>query len=249
MTSKIRSNPIVAAERCLDAIRQKTDTVILMCSLGKDSLVTLDLAYPKFKKVICVFMYFVKGLEHIEHWISWVKVRYPNVEFVQVPHFSLSYVLHFGSYCVANPKVRLLNLNKVVSSLKLKYHVEYVLLGMKICDSMNRNLMIKQLKANNYINDASGMCYPLAEFTQKQILAYMRMHKLPKPVMYGQGVKGGEVGTASNGISLNLDCFVWLEQHYPQDLERIYAVFPQSVRILQEYHYHQQEKEKETEDG
>ena len=232
-----RGNPLIAAERCLDAVRAKTDTVILMCSLGKDSLVTLDLAYPKFKKIICVFMYFVKGLEHIEHWVSWVKVRYPNVEFVQVPHFSLSYVLHFGSYCVANPKVRLLNLNMVVKSLKLKYHVEYVLLGMKICDSMNRNLMLKRLKGTDYIKPTSGMCYPLAEFTQKQVLAYMRMHKLPKPVMYGQGVRGGEVGTASNGISLNLDCFVWLREHYPQDLEKIYAVFPMSRKILFEYDY------------
>lgn len=232
-----KENPLITASHCLDTVRRNTDTIILMCSLGKDSLVTLGLAYPKFRKIICVFMYFVKGLEHIEHWISWVKVRYPNVEFVQIPHFSLSYVLHFGSYCVANPKVRLLNLNMVVKSLKLKYHVEYVLLGMKICDSMNRNLMLKRLKGTDYINPASGMCYPLAEFTQKQVLAYMRMRKLPKPVMYGQGVSGGEVGTASNGISLNLDCFVWLRKHYPQDLEKIYAVFPMSRKILFEYDY------------
>lgn len=48
----------------IDRIGQQTDTALLFCSLGKDSLVLLDLLYPRFRRVVCVFMYFVKGLEH-----------------------------------------------------------------------------------------------------------------------------------------------------------------------------------------
>ena len=236
MSKQIRTNPIIAANRCIEAVKKETDSVILMCSLGKDSIVTLDLIYPHFKRIVCVFMYFVKGLEHIERWIAWVKTKYPKVEFVQVPHFALSYVLKYGTYCTPHPKQRQMNLNKVVTSLRMKTGIDYVFLGMKICDSMNRNLMIKQL-APTYVS--KGMCYPLAEFTQKQVLSYMRMRHLPKPVMYGsaQFSDKAEVGSASNGISLNLDCFLWLRKYAPHDLEKIYAVFPMSRRILFEYDY------------
>lgn len=50
----------------IDLVRQNTDGVLLFLSLGKDSLVLLDMIYPKFERIVCVFMYFVKGLEHIE---------------------------------------------------------------------------------------------------------------------------------------------------------------------------------------
>ena len=53
------------AYNSIDSIRQKSDACLLFCSLGKDSLVLLDMLYPKFERIVCVFMYFVKDLEHI----------------------------------------------------------------------------------------------------------------------------------------------------------------------------------------
>ena len=105
----------------IDLVRQKTDGVLLFLSLGKDSLVLLDMIYPKFDRIVCVFMYFVKGLEHIERWIGWVKKKYPRIEFVQVPHWNLTYILRGGLYCVPNPKVKLLKLADVVKAMQLKY--------------------------------------------------------------------------------------------------------------------------------
>ena len=84
------------AYKSIDAIREKSDSAILFLSLGKDSLVLLDMIYPKFNRIVCVFMYFVKGLEHIERWIGWVKAKYPKIEFVQVPHWNLTYILRGG---------------------------------------------------------------------------------------------------------------------------------------------------------
>nr|DAL63332.1 MAG TPA_asm: hypothetical protein [Caudoviricetes sp.] len=43
------------------------------------------------------------------------------------------------------------------------------------------------------------------------------------------------VPSASGGLSLDLDCFVWLRENAPEDLERIYKVFPQSRVILYNY--------------
>lgn len=198
---------------------------MLFCSLGKDSLVLLDLIYLKFNRIVCVFMYFVKDLEHIDRWINWVKAKYPKIEFIQIPHWNLTYILRGGLYCVPNPKVKLLKLKDVIESMRLKYGIEYTFLGMKKADGMNRRLMLKGYEANEYENN--GLCYPLADWNQKDILSYMKQHNLPEPVRYSL--------KASNGLGFNLDCFLWMRDNYPQDLEKIYKVFPMSCRILFEY--------------
>ncbi|MEL5895912.1 phosphoadenosine phosphosulfate reductase family protein [Bacteroides sp. GD17] len=209
----------------IDLIRVKSSEAILFCSLGKDSLVLLDLIYPKFDRIVCVFMCFVEGLDHIERWIGWVKAKYPKIEFVQVPHWNLTYILRSGMYCVPNPKVKLLKLADVVKSMQLKYGIYYTFLGMKKADGMNRRLMLKGYEVNGYEN--KGLCYPLADWTQKDILAYMKMHRLPEPVRYSL--------KASSGVGFNLDCMLWIRANYPQDLQKIYKVFPMSERILFEY--------------
>ena len=71
--------------------------------------------------IVCVFMYFVKNLEHINRWINWTKAKYPKIEFVQVPHWNLTYILRGGMYCVPNPKVKLLKLADVVKAMQLTH--------------------------------------------------------------------------------------------------------------------------------
>ena len=143
-------NKVEQANRYIDLIRVKSNEALLFLSLGKDSLVLLDLIYPKFDRIVCVFMYFVKDLEHINRWIGWTKAKYPKIEFVQAPHWNLTYILRGGLYCVPNPKVKLLKLADVVKAMQLKYGVYYTFLGMKKADGMNRRLMLKGYEANLY---------------------------------------------------------------------------------------------------
>lgn len=216
---------VETSQNSIERIRKETDSVMLFCSLGKDSLVLLDMIYPHFKRIVCVFMYFVKGLEHVDRWVNWVNARYPKIEMVQIPHWNLTYALRYGTYCVRNPKVKLLKLRDVVDAMRLKYGLHYCFLGMKKADSMNRNLMLKGYEKTLYEND--GLVYPLAEWNQRNVLSYMKQHNLPSPVRYGK--------TASNGIGFNIDCFLWMRKNFPNDLKKIYKVFPMSERILWEY--------------
>lgn len=211
------------ANRIINLVRDQTDEVILFCSLGKDSLVLLDLLYPKFRRIVCVFMYFVKGLEHVERYIHWAQARYPSIEFVQIPHWNLTHILRNGMCCVPNPKVKLLKLSNVEESMRLKYGIDYVFYGMKKADSMNRRLMLNTYE--NYTH--AGKVYPLADWKQKDILAYMRQHKLPEPVRYSK--------KASGGVGLNLDCLLWLRKHSPGDLQKILSTFPLAEKILFDY--------------
>ncbi len=210
----------------IDLVRVKSNEAILFLSLGKDSLVLLDLIYPRFDKIFCVYMFFVKDLDHINRWIGWVKAKYPKIEFIQVPHWNLTYILRGGLYCVPNPKVKLLKLADVVKAIQLRFGINYVFLGMKKADGMNRRLMLNGYQENGYENN--GFCYPLAEWSQRDILSYMKQHGLPEPVRYSL--------KASSGVGFNLDCMLWMEKNYPGDLKRIYNVFPMAERILWEYH-------------
>lgn len=225
-------NKLQESHNVICRVAEKQSSCIVMCSLGKDSLVTLDLVYPHFEKVVCVFMYFVKDLDHINGWIRWVKKKYPKVEFMQVPHWNLTYILRGGLYCVPNPKVKLWNLSKTIEALRLKTNCYYVFLGMKKADGMNRNLMLKGYESNGYEN--KGLVYPLASWTQKDVLAYMKHKRLPQPVRYSS--------KAGGGVGFSKETFTWLEKHYPQDLEKIYKVFPMSERILFEQNYKQGNK-------
>lgn len=220
-------------DKIIDNITAKTDKCILFLSLGKDSLVLLDLIYPKFDKIYCVFMYFVKDLEHIERWKRWVKIRYPRITLYQCPHFALSSVLRSGLFCSPNPNVKLLSLTHIIKGVKAKFGCEYVFLGMKKADSMTRRVMLMTYKDNLYENN--GVVYPLAEWTNKEVIAYMKHKGMPQPVRYGK--------KASGGVGLNLDCHLWLRENFPQDLEKIYKAFPMSRKILFDYDYNRENKE------
>lgn len=222
-------NKLQEAHNVICRVAEKQSSCIVMCSLGKDSLVTLDMVYPHFDRVVCVFMYFVKGLSHIDNWIRWVKKKYPKVEFMEVPHWTLTYILRTGLYCVPNPNVKLWNLSKTIEALRLRTGCYYVFLGMKKADSMNRNLMLKGYEANGYEN--KGLVNPLASWTQKDVLAYMKQNKMPQPVRYST--------KAGGGVGFSKETFLWLEKHYPQDLKKIYKVFPMAERILWEQNYKQ----------
>ena len=227
----MKINKMQAALDTISYVRQQAECCILFNSCGKDSLVMLDLVAPRFRRVVCVFMYFVKGLEHVERFLQSSAMKYPNVEVFQTPHWNLSYVRRGGMYCITDPKQKLLKLRDVVNMVREEHGNLPVFLGMKKADSMNRRLMLNTYEANHYTN--AGLAYPLATWTQKEVLAYMRQHHLPAPIRYGR--------KASNGIGFNLDCYLWMEQNAPQDLLRMYQEFPLSHRILFEYHYNNPE--------
>lgn len=218
---KGKDSSINTAVRCIDHVAEFTDSCFVFCSLGKDSLVVLDLVYPRFKRVICVFMYFVKGLDHIERWIAWVKGKYPKVEFVQVPHWNLSYIMRNGLLCTPNSNVKLVKLADIIKALRLRYHVHYCFLGMKKADGMNRHVML-----NGYGEwfENGGLVYPLANMNKAQVLAYMKHHRLPTPIQYGK--------TAANGCGFNVDFLLWMRENAPADLQRVYNVFPLTEKIL-----------------
>lgn len=224
-------NIITHARSVLAEVAKETNTVIFFYSGGKDSIALLHMAAPMFKKIYCVFMYLVEGLEHQELFLRDAQGRYPNVEVVRVPHFNLSAIFKYGLYCNACPDLRMLSLSDVEAAVRGQLGDYWIIYGAKKVDGLNRRLML-----NTYEQEAimrkTKKAYPLSLWKNKDVLAYIRHNKLPLPINYG--LKG-----PSAGVTLRQEVLVWLRQHWPRDLKKVLAVFPESEKLLFEYDYQQ----------
>lgn len=209
---------ITSARNTINYVANRSDKAILFYSAGKDSLTLLDLMAPYFKEIVLVYMYFVKDLDHVNKYLKWALDKYPNTTLLEVPHWNLTYILRGGFYCVPNPKVKLLKLGDVDRAVKLKTGIEYSFLGMKKADSLNRRLMMKD---GGILGDK---VYPLWEWTNKEVLAYMKARKLPQPVRYSD--------KASGGVGFSEECYLWMQKNAPNDLEKMLKAFPLSEKIL-----------------
>lgn len=220
-------------ERATQAIREvaaQTDGVMLFYSAtGKDSIALLDLMHPHFKEVVCVFMYTVKGLEHIGRYIQWAQRRYPKARFVQIPHYStFSYVKNGFFGCKRNERQRLYTLEQLTDIVRERTGLEWVCYGFKQSDSLNRRLMLKTDR-DEAINDKTHKFYPLSTYRNADVLEYIRQNDLITPEAYG-----GERQSSGSDIT-DILYLLYLERNFPQDLQRIYGVYPMAERLLFEH--------------
>lgn len=149
--------PIDHANEVIASVRQKTDRAILFYSCGKDSEVLLDLMAPHFKEIVCVFMYFVKGLDHIDNYLRAVKARYANVTILQVPHWTLTRVLRCGLYCIPNPNVKLLSLKDVDESVRMKTGISYSFYGNEAVGRNESLSYVARIRERSYKQYEQGI--------------------------------------------------------------------------------------------
>ena len=213
-------------QEVIDWVRSKTDSVILFYSAGKDSIALLDLIAPHFRRVVCVFMYLVPNLEHIDKYITYSEMRYPNVEFHQVPHWNLTYILKGGLYCQPDDSIKLMKFSDLANNCRVKFGIDWCLYGMKQSDNMTRGIM---LRGKDYVLEAiqpkTKNVYPLSKWGNNEVLAYIRQNRLPEPVRYSEKLK-------SQGLTFTEDCFLYLKKHWPGDLQKILEAFPLAEVIL-----------------
>ena len=57
------------------AKRGVEEVILFHSASGKDSIALLDILAPRFKRVVCVFMYIVKDMEHISRYIVCIGSR------------------------------------------------------------------------------------------------------------------------------------------------------------------------------
>lgn len=217
------------ANEIIEIISKQTDSVILFHSLsGKDSIVLLDLLYGRFKRIVCVYMYIVKDLDHQKRYYDYAMKKYPGIEFVQVPHYALYGYIKQGYMGIRkNEKQRKWSLAEITDKLREKYGIEWACYGFKQSDSLNRRLMLRSYKdGKEAICWASKKFYPLSTYYNKDCLVYIQANNLKSPESYG-GV------SQSAGCAIDSEAYQkFLRDYFPRDLEKLYSVFPMARVVL-----------------
>ena len=217
------------AREIIDDVSKETDSILLFHSLsGKDSIVLLDLCYNKFKRVIVVFMYLVKDLEHIMRYYNYAKAKYPNIEFVQVPHYALFNYIKTGYMGIKqNTKQRQWTLSDITDKLREKIGVEWACYGFKQSDSLNRRLMLRSYTdGKEAINWKTKKFYPLSTYKNKEIMDFILDHRLKNPEVCGTNKQ-------SSGVDIeDVEYQKYLKELFPEDLEKIYKVFPMARIVM-----------------
>lgn len=226
------------SKQIIERLKAKTSKVILFHSMsGKDSITLLDLLYPHFDEVVCVFMYVVKDLDHINRYISYINKKYPKSRIIQIPHFGVySYIKTGYLGKKQNEKQRLYTMADLTEMVREKTGIEWAVFGFKQSDSMNRRLMLRTYE-DEAINEKNKKVYPLSKYKNKDILHYIQENNLITPERYGKG--------QSSGTSIDdVEYLLFLRNNYPNDLKKIFAEYPLAERKLYEYDYEKTKTER-----
>lgn len=221
------------------SVREKTDTAVLFYSAGgKDSIALLDMLAKEFDHVICYYMYLIPNLDHVQPYIRWTETHYDNVEVRQIEHFQMDYFRKLGLFCDPDPRyqlpkkdpnaLRVRKIGDIEQWVREQTCITLTFSGMRAQDGYMKRMRLMTFKKRNgtYMSD-KGMVYPIAEWTTKEVLHYIKAKNLIKPFYYGEGV--------SQGFSITQDVLTLLKAYYPNDYKRTIDVFPYAETLLFDY--------------
>jgi sulfate adenylyltransferase subunit 2 len=210
----------------LSDVRKETSSIILFSSItGKDSIILTHYCAQIFLRVICVYMYVVKGLQHIKKHQLYFENRFSNLEYLHVPHFCLGSYIKAGYMGITqDEKQKNYNLSQLNELIIEKTKIEWICFGMKQNDSLNRRLQLRGYE-KNAINRINKKVYPLSEFTNKEVLGLIEINHLPRPIIRDNN--------RSQGESINdINYLLWLQENYPNDLLLTFETFPATRELI-----------------
>ena len=212
-------------------VREQTDIAVLFYSAGgKDGIALLDMLAKQFSKVICYYMYLVPGLKHIAPYIQWAE-KYGNVEVRQIEHYQKSVMRKNGFYCEPQPDTEVNTVGLVEEAVRRETGQKYAFSGMKGVDGYMKRMRIKTFVKRNQFHfpiSEKGMVYPLAEWTNGEVLQYIRKYNLISPFSYVDG-------RVSQGFGIDIDTLLYLYRFFPSDYEQTIREFPYATKILFDY--------------
>lgn len=217
----------------IKTLSDKTDRVLLFHSAnGKDSIALLHMLAPFFDEIVCVHMYMVKNLDHINQYIAWAENRYKNCKFIQTPHYAYYNYKKMGLFDSEQVNYAQYNLSRITDEIRELTGIQWAVYGAKKNDSLNRRLMLNTYP-DSMTNEKGEKLYPLANWSNRQVIAYNTKNRLIKNIQYGNT---GNI--ASQGTDITDKSFLfWLRKNYPQDLQKVIQEYPDTERLLFEFDY------------
>ena len=217
---------IPALKRRLEALREVSGGKVIVGVSGKDSLAVLDLLHRAGFELHPYHLYIVPGLEFRERWLRWLERRY-DVEVLRWPHPDLSYLVRHGVYRHPLPEFPVLEFNDVFDGLRRELGAEWIATGEKMIDSLQRRGMMKR-HAPEYLERDRRVAWPIADWNDRQVKAYLRQRRIPLPPEYAA------LGRGWGGSPFEKEAIRWLRDKHPGDFRRYRLFFPAVEAVL--YH-------------
>lgn len=229
---KHTENKFADTMKLIRCIRQQTDTAVLFYSAGgKDGIALLDLLAKNFNRVICYYMWLIPNLDHVRPYITWAEKHYNNVEVRQIRHFQRDYFDAYGFFQEGegNPDIKPRKIGDIEEAIRQETGIKWAFSGMKGVDGYMKRMRLMMFKKQNGMHFTDkGMVYPLALWTNKEVLKYIEMHNLIKPFVYNPA-------DISQGFGIDLTSLLLMRAHYPNDYKRAIREFPFCEKIIFDY--------------
>jgi sulfate adenylyltransferase subunit 2 len=172
-------------------------------------------------------MYVIPGLDHINKYIKYAEVTY-DVKFIQVPHYCLPSMMRSGHLGIKRvEKIKNITLSHITESVRMKSGIEWCFFGFKQSDSLNRRCMLRTYEGNTI--SPTKKAYPLSEWKNRDVLAYIKQNRLISPINYG-----GKTQSSGTDIE-DINFLLWCKKHYPVDYRKIIEMFPLADMKIFEY--------------
>ena len=88
-------------------------------------------------------------------------------------------------------------------------------------------LKLYKKRNGDYITE-KGMVYPLAVWTNEEVLQYIRSRNLIPPFVYNPK-------DTSQGFGIDITTLLLMRENYPNDYKRIMEEFPYSRKLIFDY--------------
>jgi phosphoadenosine phosphosulfate reductase len=192
-------------------IAERTSSAIVFFSSGKDSIVTLDLCFKYLKHIQLVHLYYVKDLQYRLDYFAKIKAIY-GVDVLQFPHEDLINLRrsHQGKGKIKQSENEFL----IQSQLKCKWIAK----GLRKDDSLQRRGIINSTAPNGY-DEKKGVLYPLSDWSEGHVMAYLKANKLPLPIEYSYNFRD-----FNNPLKEQIEMLK--DAGYHSDIEKIYNTYP-----------------------
>ena len=213
---------IRTARNILSIIRQRTDKIGVAFSGGKDSLACMQLASEIFKAVRPYILVRTRGLQ-CTRWLCAPAERRWGVRVAEILHHDLS-----TRYChaVLQPHWSALDAlprvgwREIEVAVRAKLDVDWLVYGWRRTDSLTRAIILSN---NQGIDWIASRVFPLARWGRKDVLAFLRVHKIIRPPTFGRAEQGG--------LTFEPAALAWIKRYFPEDMKKIRKEYPYVVAI------------------
>jgi len=165
-------------------------------------------------------MSMVKGLEYQRNFLDYYEKRF-GIKIYDYPLFDVSRVFRSNTYTGINGEkfqVPRLSQTDIENKMRIDLDIEWTAWGYKKTDGLGRGGILRRSDVHFGIEEKTKRLYPVADWSNKDVLNYCKREKLPLPIEYSYGKR--------NIDYLHGEALLWIKQNFPNDYKKILKVYP-----------------------